>query len=80
MYLPGKRKDNCLAETAEYHKSVPFVLEFGGLTTRAGMSVLHASCGDFFNILLTFLGYAGYETPTVQIPTVKLLEKFKRKR
>jgi len=47
MYLPGKRKDNCLAETAEYHKSVPFVLEFGGLTTRAGMSVLHASCGNF---------------------------------
>jgi len=40
MYLPGKRKDNCKPDTAEYHKSVPLVLEFGGLTTRAGMSVL----------------------------------------
>lgn len=40
MYLPGRRKDNSKEETAEYHKSVPLVLEFGGLTTRAGNPIL----------------------------------------
>ncbi|KAL4494990.1 hypothetical protein ABPG72_015690 [Tetrahymena utriculariae] len=49
MYLPGRRKDNFKDGTTDYCKNIPFVLEFGGLTTRAG--------------------YAGYETPTIQIPT-----------